>query len=105
MPTISRPGRRRPKAGLLVRIKVVAAKAKAIPQELVADTVWLIKGKDIWQSSLKEVPSRTPIFDAMVRGGPPWPTGIKVDVVVRLRDKDGKSYLLRAPDQLINRVS
>ena len=54
---------------------------------------------------MKEVRSRTPSFDGMVRGGPAWPTGIKVDVVVRLRDKDGKTYLLRAPDQLINRVS
>ena len=105
MPGVTRPGRRRPKRGLLASIKVVATDAKAIPPGLVADTVWLIKGDEVWTSPLKEVRRRGPGLDVMVRNGPAWPTGIKVDVVVRLRDKGGKSYLLRAAQQPIKRTS
>ena len=102
MPTV---GRRGAKKGLLVNIKVAPVDAKAIPEGLVAETLWLIKGTEVWTSAVKEARSRGPVLDATIRNGPPWPTGIKVDVVVRIRAKDGKTYLLRAANQMIRRVS
>jgi hypothetical protein len=89
---------------LPVRPTVAEDKSPTV-ESLRAAPVWLIKGTEVWKSPVPKMRSRGPMFNATVRNGPAWPTGIKIDVVVRLRAKDGKTYLLRAANQLIHRVS
>jgi hypothetical protein len=43
-------------------------------------------------------------MEIVVRGGPKWGPGIKVDVVVELKDAKNQSHLLRASKQDIHRT-
>lgn len=62
------------------------------------DLVWVINGDEVWQT---EGQSSEGYY--LVTGGPKWDTGILVDVVVRLIDEQGSSYLLRVSGVMIQR--
>ncbi len=89
-------------------IKIIAEGIKGFPVQIKIKQLWIIKNKsEIWESeSLKEQPPEYPnekivSFD----NGPKWEPGIMVDVVVRITDtQTGKSFLLKASDQVIQRT-
>ncbi|MCU0517117.1 MAG: hypothetical protein MUC60_09680 [Oscillatoria sp. Prado101] len=92
---------------LIASIRVSASDNKAFPSSLKVDRLWAIKDKgEVWETELAGQ-GRQPTanqLEKVARNGPKWEPGTKVDVVVRLVDKDNRTYLLRAAQQLINRT-
>jgi hypothetical protein len=63
------------------------------------DRLWVLFGDELWDAA----PVRsTGSAEWIARGGPQWPPGSRVDVVVRVRTRDGRARLVRAADQKIN---
>lgn len=106
---------------LAVALKVSTADNRPLPSGIRADGAWVILGKQIWeiadlrrhmlpQSEKKDFSKKwincpaLPVCEFTVRDGPNWGPGVLVDVVVRLTDKNGRRYLLRAPKQLVQRT-
>ena len=107
---------------LIAIFKVATADGKSFPAGVRADRAWVIFGEQLWEPSQLEEqdaaePSYrnkrgayanrqdSPAFNLVARGGPKWGTGVAVDMVVRLTDKDGRHYLLRAAKQGIGKVN
>ena len=79
---------------LVVVVKLTSAEPIPTPADLAIDHVWVLNGKKEW-SAAPEPGTREPgatRLEQAVRGGPKWGPGIKVDVVVRL--KQGKQTFL-----------
>ena len=74
-----------------------------VPAGIAADPSWGIYGDEVWSSFVEPRPrSETgPIYEVVARNGPKWGPGVSVDVVVRLRDAEGRVVLLRAEKQPI----
>lgn len=84
---------------LIAAIRVESTDGSPIPPSITADHFWVF-GPGPWEGTPSEV-RRSPdggtpasAIDVIARMGPKWPTGLKVDVVVRLRAA-GAEYLLR----------
>ena len=90
---------------LIVVAKVSPSDMMPLPGDITIDRVWVLNGKKQW-SAPPEAETREPAatrLETAVRGGPKWGPGIKVDVVVRL--KQGKqTWLVRAPGVEIKRT-
>jgi hypothetical protein len=46
-----------------------------------------------------------PCLDVVVREGPKWGPGVRVDVVLQLHDAESQGHLIRVPDAEILRTS
>jgi hypothetical protein len=94
---------------LSVVLRVISADGRPLPSDLGADRFWVLKGDEVWSAAVGEPragdPSRPDRREYVARGGPKWLPGERVDVVVRLTDGAGTSYLLRAAGQPIERTS
>ena len=92
----------------LVAVLRVKAQGGGAPSAGVqADRVWVVNGDAVWEATPVEEHPRGamgPWLEVVARDGPKWGPGIRVDVIVRLRDAAGRSYLVRAADQLIGRT-
>lgn len=87
---------------------IAAARVKsdggAIPATVKADTLWVLNGTEVWSAPAREERPHTgtdSVYEVVARDGPKWGPGIQVDVVVRLRDANGRVVLLRAAGQTI----
>ena len=93
---------------LVAVIKVEAPGETAIRSKIDATRLWVVKGKEIWETELANEEGST-IGDTLKkigRDGPKWGPGISVDVVVKIIDlKSGTDYLLKASNQYIHRSS
>ncbi len=91
----------------MASIRISASDKGAFPSSLKVDRLWAIKDKgQVWETELAGE-GRQPAanqLEKVARNGPKWEPGTKVDVVVRLVDKDNRTYLLRAAQQLISRT-
>jgi hypothetical protein len=90
-------------------IWVTAEDRKPFPAKLDADRIWVVNGGEIWEAKLSAGsssgdPARQHQLEKVAQNGPKWGPGIYVDVVVRLRESNGKDYLLRASNQYIART-
>ena len=88
-------------------LRVGTSDGSGVPSRVTADRAWVIFGEQVWQATPSETGSRdgtSPIYELVVRDGPKWGPGVSVDVVVRLQDGSGRSVLLRAASQLIQRT-
>lgn len=84
-------------------LHVTTGDGSDVPATLRADMVWVLYGTEIWTAVPEERPrsETAPVYEAAAHDGPKWGPGANVDVVVRLRDANGRTLLLRAPDQPI----
>ena len=92
---------------LIASIRVSASDNKAFPSSLTVDRLWALKDAgQVWETELAGEGRQTAAnqLEKVARNGPKWEPGTKVDVVVRLEDKDNRTYLLRAAQQLISRT-
>ena len=106
---------------LMVAFKVATFDKQPLPRGIRADAAWVLFGEQTWEISnlrrnVARIPDNTdssekwiscpvsPVCEFTVRGGPKWGPGVLFDVVVRLADKEGQQYLLRAPKQSIMRT-
>ena len=64
------------------------------------ETVWIIQGDAAWTFSSSKATN-----EIIGRDGPKWPEGASIDVVVKLRDESGKTFLLKQRQQRIKRTS
>ncbi len=89
---------------LTLGIRVLTADSSSIPASVTADSAWVYNGEAVWRTAVVErQPRNASYFDVGALGGPKWGPGIEVDVVVRLRDGAGHSFLVQALRQLITR--
>jgi hypothetical protein len=92
---------------LVAVIRVKALGETAISSKIDATRLWVVKGKEIWETEFtnEERPTIGDTLEKIGRDGPKWEPGISVDVVVRIIDlKSGKSYLLKASNQDIHKL-
>lgn len=74
---------------------------------LKADLLWIINGREVWEVDVRErslpfLPDDGSVLGKQVDGGPKWPAGDRVEVVIRLIDDRGHTFLLRAAEQEIH---
>lgn len=89
-------------------VKVKAPGETAISSKIDATRLWVVKGIEIWETELASREGSTigDTLEKVGRDGPKWGPEISVDVVVRIIDlKSGRSYLLKASNQDIHRIS
>jgi hypothetical protein len=95
-------------SSLMAQVKVMEIDSLSIPSNLKPRRMWVINGKDIWETILLDDPAfwpGSPFLRIMIaRGGPKWGPHIYTTVVVSIDDKWGRPYLLRASDQWIYRT-
>ena len=92
---------------LTVVLRVQASDRKTLTASLSVDAVWIVNGTDVWATRVEEqgnARSDPLYYEVIARDGPKWGPGIRVDVVVRVREQSGPTQLLRAADQLIARL-
>jgi len=91
---------------LIAIMWVYSADSTALSPGLSADAAWVVNEGQIWDTYFTDEPPPSDVLRPyrlynVARDGPKWGPGITVEVVVRLRDADGNSHLLRAPEQRI----
>jgi hypothetical protein len=62
--------------------------------------VWIVRGDVAWVANATRVPDPLPtnvVEKFTTAGGPAWPLGDSVDIVVEVRDANGGVQLLRGP--------
>jgi hypothetical protein len=89
-------------------IWIVATDSLAIPLTFTADRIYIISGKDVWESELaspdgSEGSGEDYKLERIARNGPKWGPNSVVDVVVRLFT-GGEITYLRASEQWIYRT-
>ncbi|MCU7727480.1 hypothetical protein ODJ79_27425 [Actinoplanes sp. KI2] len=92
---------------LIAGVTVVADPPSVVPPLTRATRLAVVHGPMIWTSPVAEDQGRMrdpSQFTVVARGGPKWGPGIVVDVVLEVRDRDRRPYLVRAADQPIGRT-
>jgi hypothetical protein len=79
------------------------------PAGISIEKAWVIHGDKAWIPQLNEPISVTKKDDGpclIQRGsrGPMWKPGLRVDVVIQLRDEDGKVYHLQVKNTEVERI-
>jgi hypothetical protein len=81
----------------------------ALPGGFSADAAWIVFGEQVWDTYLTgeeppvEEQQSFQLFE-VARNGPKWGPGDLLTTVVRLRDRQGRRHLLRASNQLVDRL-
>ena len=90
---------------LMVVVEAVTTDPAGVSPTLEMDWVWVIRDDEARETELGPVAGTTPerLARRALGTGPKWDTGIRVHVVVRLRDETTE-MLLRVSDQLIVRT-
>ena len=84
------------------------------PSVVRIEEAWFIHGREVWkpvkleEQDLKDPTLRnqpdSPVFRVIARGGPKWGPEIRIDIVARVKDRNGRTYLIRAEKQGIGRA-
>jgi hypothetical protein len=91
----------------LIAFVRVSAVAEALLPAISADRIAVIRGGQAWIAPVVEetLDSRGDShLTVAARNGPKWGPGVLVDVVLELRDADGKAHLIRVPNEEIGRT-
>lgn len=87
---------------ITARLRVVDTRGQALPEGLAVDGVFFLFDGAVWSRYLPEGPSAEgDHIEAVLEGGPRWPPGEVIDVVVRIQPPAGQSFLLRQADVTI----
>ena len=92
---------------LIAVVKIQSPGKTAVPSKIDATRMWVVKGKEIWETEFTNEQRSTTgdTLEKVGRSGPKWGPGISVDVIVKVIDlKSGKDYLLKASNQDIHRT-
>lgn len=94
---------------LIALIRITAADSREFPLSIDANRLWVINDREVWETGfskekIRRQPQRKHQLEKIARNGPKWGPGIRVDVVVRIIDRENNTYLLRASDQRIHRT-
>lgn len=86
-------------------LRVRPGAADPVPDGLVVEEAWVILGSRAWQAAPR-LESSNPddnYLEVVARGGPLWPVGSSLDVVVQVRGATGQAYLLAVRGQVLHR--
>jgi hypothetical protein len=88
---------------LVAVLTIAADDGSAVPATVTADTSWVILSSDVWTAAVEQRSraETAPAYEVIARNGPKWGPDVTVDVVVRLTDSTGRTFLLRAAGQTI----
>ena len=91
---------------LFAVMRVRAANGGALTATFQVDALWIVNGAETWATAVTEenvLPRGAAYHEWVARDGPKWNPGVRVDVIVRVREASGATQLLRAANQLIQR--
>jgi hypothetical protein len=74
-----------------------------VPDGLSVENATFLQGSDKWNVVPKKEARWPRYFEVVARGGPKWPVGSPVDVIVQVKDVSGKSYLMHLSNVTITR--
>jgi len=74
-----------------------------VPDGVSVESATFSLGSDNWHVVPKKEAPWPNYLEVIARGGPTWPVGSPVDVVVQVKDVSGKSYLMRLSNVTITR--
>ncbi|MEG8946773.1 hypothetical protein [Rosettibacter firmus] len=94
---------------LTALIYITAKDTLNIKNLITADALWIVYNNQVWKTWLSDeiVPENELMPNRIVkiaRNGPKWGPNVTVDVIVRIFNNKGNSYLLKASNQRINRT-
>lgn len=94
---------------LRAAVNLIPVNSENLPPNITMDKIWIINGKEIWSDTLTYTGQKTsgtniPTLKMMAQNGPKWEPGSLVKVIVRVKDDQGKIYLLQAKDQEIQKT-
>lgn len=95
------PGEPSDTRGVITSIVIATSDKSALPTDLECQRVSVVKGSEVWTTTVIEPRRDASSFGAVVRKGPTWEVGAKVDVVAEFVDKAGNRFQLRAPQQTV----
>jgi hypothetical protein len=100
-PTVWRdfqPGGDRSDTRLLGSLRLESSDASPLPDGIVVQSVWFVRGTEAWRTAAKREYVGPPAnqMEFMARGGPRWPVGETVDVLLHLRAPSGALVFLAA---------
>lgn len=81
---------------LAVVLRLQATASVPIPSGIQMERVWVVYQDEAW-----EVRPRQERYNVIARGGPRWPVGSQVTVVLRFSTPDGREFLLQDPQAVI----
>lgn len=73
-------------------------------EKIKINEVWLVNGNNIWSTKSVEIRQYGLDYEVIVRDGPYWKPGIRVGVMMELKDQSGLKYLIKAENQLIRKT-
>ncbi|HXE79510.1 MAG TPA: hypothetical protein VNK41_02065 [Vicinamibacterales bacterium] len=88
---------------LSVVARMTTTDGSRVPESLRVEKLFVVHGGEAWETHVEERPRNqtAPAYELTARNGPKWGPGVKVDVIVRVVDSDGRTSLLRVPDREI----
>jgi len=100
-PTVWRdfqPGGDRTDTRLLGVLRIVSLDASPLPEGIVVKTVWFVRDTDAWRTEPKREYAGPPAsqIEFVARGGPRWPVGATLDILLDLRAPSGAAVFLAA---------
>ena len=90
---------------LIAFLRVRPADGGRLTASFLIDALWVANGAETWATAVEEghISPGSAWYEGFARDGPKWNPGVRVDVVVRIREPSGATQLLRAANQLIQR--
>ena len=91
----------------MTAVFVVSTSDTASMPAVEADVGWLVNGTEVWRAVLENNELADPYPNTILKfayNGPKWAPGTLVDVIVRVRDVSGKTYLVRAANRPVERL-
>ncbi len=89
---------------LLVTFRLEPAPGARMPEGSAVDRGWVVCGDEVWERELPAGESGKGEAERTVRDGPKWEPGSQAEAVVRVRDRDGRAWLLRRSGLTIQRT-
>jgi hypothetical protein len=86
---------------------VYSVDSTALPVGLTANAGWVVHKESVWDTFFEEPGTGQQVpyeLERVAREGPKWGPHVEVDAVVRIRESDGTTHLLRAEKQSIERT-
>jgi hypothetical protein len=95
---------------LIVIARLLADDLSKVPPSLDIRRIWVIYEGEAWLTKFEKGDTAEKRFynnclEKLARNGPKWGPGVIVDVVIEVVDGEGKTYLLKAARQRIERTS
>ena len=99
----------KPGSDLIAVVTLIADNVAVFPDSITADKIYVLKGEETWEASLKEEfrpvsPVEQNKISLGAWSGPKWEVGSQAEVVVRISAKDLGYKFIKASNQTISAI-